>query len=110
MFQLLMLLLGLILEGIAIFFIVIPIVAPLVDALGFDPIHFYLLMLLNVIIGNESPPFGLSLFVLKGVVPHVSMADIYRAQLPFVAMDMVAMLLIVFFPQIALWLPNKLFD
>jgi TRAP-type mannitol/chloroaromatic compound transport system permease large subunit len=80
---------------------------PVVKALGFDPVWFAVIMLLNLEMADVSPPFGLGLFVMKGVAPKgTTMADIYKAVLPFLACDLVAMIIIIFFPPIALWLPS----
>ena len=97
-------------DPVAIMLIAIPIVAPLVGEFGWDPTWFYLLFLINMMIGVESPPFGLALFVLKGVVPQVSLGTIFRAQIPFVLLDVGAMAVLIAFPQIVLWLPERVFD
>jgi TRAP-type C4-dicarboxylate transport system permease large subunit len=87
--------------------ITFPIFMPLVRTFGFDPIWFGLLVLINMQIGMTTPPFGLSLFVMKGVAPAgTSMADIYRSIAPFIFIDLGAMLVIMFFPSIALFLPS----
>lgn len=101
------LLLGLFMDSVAIMLVAVPIVDPVVVGLGWDPTWFYVLFLINMTIGLESPPFGLALFVLKGVVPHVPLMDIFKAQIPFIAMDVFAMLLVMIFPAIVTWLPSK---
>jgi tripartite ATP-independent transporter DctM subunit len=106
--QLAVVILGLFLDPIAIMLITIPILSPLIAEMGWDPIWFYLLFLMNIVIGNESPPFGLTLFVVKGVLPHISIGEIYRAQIPFILLDLAAMGLVIAFPQIALWLPGQI--
>lgn len=79
---------------------------PIVKAVGLDPIWFGLLALINTERGMKTPPFGLCLFAMKGVVPvSVSMADIFRSVTPFVLLDMIAMTIIMFFPSIATVLP-----
>ena len=98
--------LGCFVDPVSIMMIAIPILGPVIPAFGWDPVWFYVLFLMNITMGNMTPPFGIALFVLKGVVPNVSLGTIYRAQLPFVAMDMLAIVLVAAFPQIALWLPN----
>lgn len=103
------LILGLFMDPVAIMLVAIPIVAPVVGGFGWDPTWFYILFLINMMIGLESPPFGLALFVLKGVVPHVPLLDIFKAQIPFIAMDVVAMLIIMMYPPIVTWLPDKVF-
>ncbi|MCK4795165.1 MAG: TRAP transporter large permease [Desulfobacteraceae bacterium] len=105
--QALIVVLGTFMEQVSIMMITFPIFMPLVRALGFDPIWFGLLVLINMQIGMTTPPFGLCLFVMKGVAPAgTSMADIYRSIAPFIFIDLGAMLVIMFFPSIALFLPS----
>ena len=109
MIQVTVLILGLFIDVLAIMLILIPIIAPIVPALGFDPIHFFMVFLLNIVLANQSPPFGLALFVLKGVIPQVSMMEIFKAQIPFIIIDFSFIVLLIFVPQIALWLPGVFF-
>ncbi|MCG6879243.1 MAG: TRAP transporter large permease [Deltaproteobacteria bacterium] len=105
--QLLMIILGTFMEPVSIMMITFPVYMPIVKAFGFDPIWFGLLTLINMEIGMKTPPFGMVLFVMKGVVPSkTTMLDIYRSVTPFVAIDGLAMLLIMIFPAIATVLPN----
>jgi tripartite ATP-independent transporter DctM subunit len=105
--QLILILLGAFMEQISMMMISVPIFMPVVHALGFDPIWFGILMLLNLEIAFTTPPFGLLLFVMKGVAPDdTTMGDIYRAALPFIICDLIAMALIMAFPSITLWLPG----
>ena len=105
--QLLMIILGTFMEPVSIMMVTFPIFMPIVRALGFDPVWFGLLTLINMEIGMKTPPFGLCLFVMKGVVPKgTGMLDIYRSVVPFVVIDLLAMLLIMFFPPIATFLPS----
>lgn len=105
--QLLMIVLGTFMEPVSIMMITFPVYMPIVNAFGFDPIWFGLLTLINMEIGMKTPPFGMVLFVMKGVVPpKTTMMDIYRSVTPFVTIDMVAMLLIMVFPVIATILPS----
>ena len=105
--QVILFFLGAFMEQISMMMISVPIFMPVVHALGFDPIWFGVLMLLNLEIAFTSPPFGLLLFVMKGVAPpDTSMGDIYRAALPFIFCDLVAITLIMIFPGIAVWLPG----
>ncbi len=102
-----MLCMGTVLEQGSIIMIVIPIFMPLINQLGFDPIWFGVIMLLNMQMATTTPPFGVNLFALKSVVSKdTSMKDIYRAAIPFIACDWVIMLLLLAFPAIALWLPS----
>jgi tripartite ATP-independent transporter DctM subunit len=104
--QILMIVLGTFMEQVSIMMVTFPIFMPLVRALGFDPIWFGLLVLINMEIGLKTPPFGMCLFVMKGVaLKTVSMLDIYRSVVPFIIIDLLAMLIILLFPAIALYLP-----
>ena len=99
----LMIVLGAFMEPVSIMMITLPIFLPIVKITGFDPVWFGLLTLINMEIGMKTPPFGLCLFVMKGVArPGTTMADIYRSAAPFVFLDMLAMVVIMWFPQIAL--------
>ncbi|EFK09590.1 TRAP transporter, DctM-like membrane protein [delta proteobacterium NaphS2] len=105
--QLLMIVLGTFMEPVSIMMITFPVYMPIVKAFGFDPIWFGFLTLINMEIGMKTPPFGMVLFVMKGVVPSkTTMLNIYRSVTPFVAIDALAMLLIMIFPAIATVLPN----
>ncbi len=105
--QLILVLLGAFMEQISMMMVSVPIFMPVVHALGFDPIWFGVLMLLNLEIAFTSPPFGLLLFVMKGVAPPgTTMEDIYRAALPFILCDIAVIVLIMVVPGIALWLPG----
>ena len=99
--------LGMFMSPAAIMMITLPTFMPVVRLLGFDPVWFGVLFLLNIEMGTTSPPFGLSLFVMKGVAtPDTTMGDCYRAALPFLGCDLVVMVLILLFPSVTLWLPG----
>ena len=99
--------LGMFINLLAIIMLTIPLFVPLVMALGFDPVWFAVIFLLTLEMGATSPPFGLSLFVMKGVAPPgTTMGDIYRAAIPFLGCDLVVLVLLLAAPTIALWLPN----
>jgi tripartite ATP-independent transporter DctM subunit len=105
--QLVLLIMGTFMEPLSILMLTIPIFLPIISNLGFSPIWFGVLMLLNMEMANTTPPFGLTLFVLKGVAPAgTTMKDVYFAGLPFLACDAVVMALIIAFPQVVLWLPS----
>ncbi len=105
--QALIVVLGTFMEQVSIMMITFPIFMPLVRALEFNPIWFGLLVLINMQIGMTTPPFGLCLFVMKGVAPPgTTMMDIYKSIAPFILIDLFAMLVIMFLPSIALWLPS----
>ncbi len=105
--MLLVLILGCFMEQIAIMLITLPIFMPILKALGIDPIWFAVMMLINLEMGLMTPPFGLLLFVMKGVAPpSVTMKDIYTAAMPYLAINGLVILLILAFPAIALYLPR----
>jgi tripartite ATP-independent transporter DctM subunit len=105
--QLIILFLGGFMDVVAIMMITLPTFVPVILTLGFDPVWFAVIFLLNIEMAGTSPPFGLGLFVMKGVAPpDTTMGDIYRAALPFLGCDLIAMALIMAFPELALWLPR----
>lgn len=101
------LLMGMFLDPAAIMMICMPIFMPIIEGLGFNPIWFGVIFLINIEAGLCTPPFGVLLFVAKGISPpETSIVDIIRGALPFVATDMLTMALVMVFPQIALFLPR----
>ncbi|UMA66629.1 TRAP transporter large permease subunit [Roseivivax marinus] len=103
-----LLLLGMFMEQISIILLTVPIFFPLAQSLGFDPVWFGLVMLLALEISFTTPPFGLLLFVMKGVAPPgTTMRDIYGAAFPFIGCSLLLVALLVAFPQLALWLPGR---
>ncbi len=107
--QLIVMIMGSFMDAGSICFITIPFFMPVVKALNIDPLWFCSIMMVNLELGTIHPPMGLNLFVLKGVAPpEVSMADIMIGGLPFVGLHLLGMILIMVFPEIALWLPNKM--
>lgn len=105
--MLVLLFLGMFMSPAAIVLITMPLFIPIVRQLGYSPVWFTVLILLNMEIATTSPPFGSSLFVMKGVAPpDTGMGDIIRGALPFIYCDLVALAMIMAFPGIALWLPS----
>jgi len=105
--QVLLLFLGCFMDNLSMVMIAIPIFLPIVTALHFDTLWFALIMLINMEMANTTPPFGLLLFVMKGVAPkNTTMGDIYKAGIPFLLCDAAVMVLVMVFPQIALYLPG----
>ena len=99
--------LGMFMEQMSILMITLPIFMPVCKTLGWDPLWFGLMLLINMSIANLSPPFGIELFVMKGVSPpDTTMADIYRASVPFIIMEALVILLVILAPPIATWLPG----
>lgn len=105
--QIVLLLLGMVLDPVGIMLITLPVFLPIVTALGFDPIWFGILFIINMEIGYQTPPFGFNLFYLKGIVPpDITMGDIYRSVTPYTMVMILGLLLVMIFPQIATWLPS----
>jgi tripartite ATP-independent transporter DctM subunit len=105
--QMVLFILGAFMDQISMMMISIPLYMPLVQALGFNPIWFGIIMLINLEIAFTSPPFGLLLFVMKGVAPRdTTMGDIYKAAFPFILCDLIVMAFLILFPGLVLWLPN----
>lgn len=101
--------LGFFLDFIEISFIVVPILAPIAAFMGIDMLWFAVLIALNLQTSFLTPPFGFSLFYLKAAAPpEIRMPQIYRGILPFVVIQLVALLLIMLFPQLTLWLPDMM--
>ena len=101
------LVLGTFMEQIAIMMITLPVYMPVVRALGFDDVWFGILMLINIEIALTTPPFGMICFVMKGVSPpDTTMTDVYWAAMPFILCDVIAIALILIFPQIVTFLPS----
>ena len=101
-----LLVLGMFMEQISMMLLTVPIFFPLAISLGFDPVWFGLIMLLALEISFTTPPFGLLLFVMKGVAPaDTTMRDIYMSAIPFILCSLCVVALLILFPQLALWLP-----
>lgn len=95
-------------DTIAVILLTIPIYQPVVTDLGYDPVWFWLLFLVNITLGAITPPFGYTLFAFKAVVPEMSISDVYRAVWPFVMLFLAGIGIMIIFPGIATWLPNLL--
>lgn len=105
--QVALLIMGCFIDALPIMIITVPIFMPVIKTLGFDPVWFGAIMLLNMQMGTLSPPFGLVLFVMKGVAPpHIKMINIYKAVYPILGLDLLVMVIMIAFPQVVLWLPN----
>ena len=99
--------LGIFLDDTAMLVIVAPLYIPLVKSLGFDPIWFGVLYTITCQIAYITPPFGYNLFLMRAMAPpEISLGDIYRSIWPFFFLMILSMVVIMIFPQVALWLPN----
>jgi tripartite ATP-independent transporter DctM subunit len=107
MMQVSYLLMGTFLDDTAMLVIVAPLYVPLVIALGFDPIWYGVLYTITCQIAYMTPPFGYNLFLMRAMAPpEISLLDIYRSIIPFVSVMIVGLILVMVFPQIAMWLPG----
>jgi tripartite ATP-independent transporter DctM subunit len=106
---LLIFILGFFIEWIEISYIAVPLFLPILIAQGVDPVWVAMLITLNLQSSFLTPPFGWALFYLKGVAPPgVTIGDIYKGVVPFVLMQLLALVIVFFYPQIALWLPKMI--
>ena len=107
--QLIIMFLGCLMDPGGIILLCTPIFLPVITALGFDPIWFGVIFTVNLEMAYLTPPLGYNLFYLKGVAPPgIAMADIIRSVLPFLGLQALGLVLVMVFPEIAMWLPNKM--
>jgi tripartite ATP-independent transporter DctM subunit len=108
--MLVMFLLGFVLDFIEITFVVVPIVGPVLLAMGLDPVWLGVMIAINLQTSFLTPPFGFALFYLRGVAPpSVTTQQLYRGVVPFIAIQLGALLLIALFPELVTWLPGKIY-
>jgi tripartite ATP-independent transporter DctM subunit len=107
--QLIVLFLGCFIDGLGIMIITIPIFMPLITSLGFDPVWFGILFTINMEMAYLTPPFGLNLFYMKMICSDdVTMGEIFKSVVPYILIMAILMIIVAFFPQLALWLPNMM--
>jgi TRAP-type mannitol/chloroaromatic compound transport system permease large subunit len=108
--MLVMFLLGFVLDFIEITFVVVPIVAPILLAMGLDPVWLGIMIAINLQTSFLTPPFGFALFYLRGVAPpELSTGQIYRGVVPFIAIQLFALLVLALIPELATWLPQRIY-
>jgi TRAP-type mannitol/chloroaromatic compound transport system permease large subunit len=106
--MLVMFLLGFVLDFIEITFVVVPIVAPVLLGMGLDPVWLGIMIAVNLQTSFLTPPFGFALFYLRGVAPpEVTTGAIYRGVVPFVAIQLLMLVILAVFPELATWLPQR---
>ena len=109
--MLVMFLLGFVLDFIEITFVVVPIVGPVLLAMGVDPVWLGIMIAINLQTSFLTPPFGFALFYLRGVAPpEATTGQIYRGVVPFIAIQILALLILAIFPDLVTWLPDRLYD
>jgi TRAP-type C4-dicarboxylate transport system permease large subunit len=106
--MLMYLVLGCLMDALAMIILTIPIIFPLVKSLGFDPIWFGVIIVMTVELGLIHPPVGMNIFVIKSVVDDVKISTIFYGVLPFIVTDLIRLLILIAFPIIALWLPSHM--
>jgi tripartite ATP-independent transporter DctM subunit len=99
---------GCLMDIMSIVIVATPILHPVLVGLGFDPVFIAVLTVITVLMGNISPPFGIVVFALAGMVPDVPMYTIFRGIMPFLAATIIGLVILIAFPQIALWLPHMM--
>jgi TRAP-type C4-dicarboxylate transport system permease large subunit len=102
------LVLGCLLDSLAMVLLTIPIVFPIIKELGFDPVWFGIIVVMVVELGLITPPIGMNVFVIKGIAKDVPLETIFRGVMPFVVAQVVLIAILVVVPQIALWLPSTM--
>jgi TRAP-type C4-dicarboxylate transport system permease large subunit len=106
--MLMYLVLGCLMDALAMIILTVPIVFPVVVALGFDPIWFGVIIVMTVELGLIHPPVGMNIFVIKSVVEDVKISTIFYGVLPFIVTDLIRLVILIAFPIIALWLPSHM--
>ena len=102
------LILGCLMDAMAMIILTVPIIFPVIVQLGFDPIWFGIIIVMTVELGLIHPPVGMNVFVIKSVVHDVSFMTIFKGVIPFVLTDLLRLLILIAFPMIALWLPGQM--
>ena len=106
--MLMYLVLGCLMDAMAMIILTVPIIFPVIVKLGFDPIWFGIIIVMTVELGLIHPPVGMNVFVIKSVVKDVTFMTIFKGVIPFVITDILRLVILIAFPIIALWLPNRL--
>jgi len=107
--QFVVIFLGCFVDPASIVMIVAPLFMPIVTSLGFDPLWYAVILLINIQLGLITPPFGLDCYTMKALVPpSISIGDIFRSSMPFCAIGYLLMAIIMVFPQLATWLPARM--
>ncbi|ESZ21507.1 hypothetical protein X737_05045 [Mesorhizobium sp. L48C026A00] len=105
--NILLLLLGCVLEGTTILLVIVPVLIPTAQALGVDMVHFGVMVVVNIMLGLVTPPYGLLLFIMTRIA-EVPLRDLVHDVMPFLYAMIAALMLITFFPSLVLWLPRLL--
>ena len=95
-------------DAISMMVLTLSVVFPVITHLGYDPVWFGVILVLLLEIGLITPPVGMNLYTIRGLLPHSTLNEVSRAALPFVVLLLVGIALLIAFPDIALWLPRKM--
>ena len=106
--MLMYLVLGCLMDSLAMIILTVPIIFPVIKELGFDPIWFGIIIVMTVELGLIHPPVGMIVFVIKSVVQDVDFSTIFRGVIPFIITDLIRLIILIAFPIIALWLPSHM--
>jgi tripartite ATP-independent transporter DctM subunit len=106
--MLMYLVLGCLMDALAMIILTIPIIFPVIKSLGFDPIWFGVIIVMTVELGLIHPPVGMNIFVIKSVVDDVKISTIFYGVLPFIITDLIRLAILIAFPILALWLPSHM--
>jgi TRAP-type C4-dicarboxylate transport system permease large subunit len=106
--MLMYLILGCLMDALAMIILTVPIVFPVIVALGFDPIWFGVIVVMTVELGLIHPPVGMNIFVIKSVIEDVKISTIFYGVIPFIVTDILRLVILIAFPILALWLPSHM--
>jgi tripartite ATP-independent transporter DctM subunit len=106
--MLMYLILGCLMDALAMIILTVPIVFPVIKELGFDPIWFGVIIVMTVELGLIHPPVGMNIFVIKSVIEDVKISTVFYGVLPFIVTDLIRLVILIAFPIIALWLPSHM--
>ena len=106
--MLMYLVLGCLMDALAMIILTVPIIFPVIKALGFDPIWFGIIIVMTVELGLIHPPVGMNIFVIKSVIEDVKISTIFYGVLPFILTDLLRLVILIIFPILALWLPSRM--
>jgi len=106
--NILLLMLGCFIPPAAVLLMVAPLLLPVVKGLGFDPVWFAVIATVNLEIGLVTPPVGLNLYIVKSIAPDVPLSEVLLGVIPFVIIEVIVIVCVCIWPELALWLPNKM--
>ncbi|MEA2870644.1 MAG: C4-dicarboxylate transporter, DctM subunit, partial [Hyphomicrobiales bacterium] len=106
--MLMYLVLGCLMDALAMIILTVPIIFPVIKTLGFDPIWFGVIIVMTVELGLIHPPVGMNIFVIKSVIEDVKISSIFYGVMPFIITDLIRLVILIAFPIISLWLPSRM--